>query len=499
MKFEKFAKLVNDRARSLKIPELQDQRGFLQKFVDYFRGNTNIQSILENVFQNIEPQENKQIFLKLLEAGKIGDDEMQYLVLKIIEAKLQDQAKESNELPPPETIDKEKEEEFTAESFKVDLPKHFEKVREIIADFIINFDSNKKPVEHPSSADLEKALSDEEGETLSEQTNPESLEAAINKIISENSMENAKDIIEKFKTNDMLTLDETMCQEITKALEEINYFQDGEDYDKHYDVVSVYYREYFIDGQKIDKLFHIRLSYALANYPDLKLLYETLKENNEGTSTVLGSGAGEILKTIIKQNIKAKVDLRKIDEKYHQTAKDVEEYLEDLLEGVQEALLKDKKTTNENIFGRYTAGGAKKAFVKKLSGKIWQIISRNEQQSFYNFKKNSSTQDAEIDKIKNTIANILNNMDENKQKTIIQFYKISFGKKTDSKLGYGLTPKLFGNVVANITRYVFNPEKTAHRKEVSNADSSDQQNVEEQLTKLIKPLIKEKLKRKLNG
>ena len=89
MKFEKFARITNDTAQSLKIPELKDQRGLFQKFLDFFRGNTNMASILVNHFEKLKTENpgNKdlQLFELLLEKNKIGEDEIEYLIFKILE------------------------------------------------------------------------------------------------------------------------------------------------------------------------------------------------------------------------------------------------------------------------------------------------------------------------------------------------------------------------------------------------------------------------------
>ena len=93
MNFKKFAKIANDLAKSLNIPELKDQRGPLRSFLDIalFRGNTNIVSILVNEFENIKNnqdfEDDIELFEKLLEKNRIGEDEIQYLVFKILEQK----------------------------------------------------------------------------------------------------------------------------------------------------------------------------------------------------------------------------------------------------------------------------------------------------------------------------------------------------------------------------------------------------------------------------
>tara|TARA_R100000406_G_scaffold95837_1_gene91334 strand:+ start:1712 stop:2974 length:1263 start_codon:yes stop_codon:yes gene_type:complete len=134
MKFDKFAKILEDRVKSLKLPsKLKDERDLLKQVFDFFRSKTNTGSILRNAFEKNVDEKDRKLFEKLLATEKyIGEDEIQYILMSLIIERNKMFPPEGSETTDADTVDADdtgEQEEEEAEEEEEDPQSMDEKLK----------------------------------------------------------------------------------------------------------------------------------------------------------------------------------------------------------------------------------------------------------------------------------------------------------------------------------------------------------------------------------
>ena len=434
MDFDKFAKIVADRAESLKLPkEVEDKRKFFDKIFDLIKRRGNIESILRNAyekdFEDDENKKSKEIFAKILETGEyIGDDEIQYLLMQILLSYENLEPKDSTVSLEP-TVDDEETELTYKIPITVDFTKHIENVQNIIEDFLSRYrsdddlssidDTLKDPLSIPV-----KYLKDKKKYTY----DPYSQQA-------------------RQVSNKMFTY----------MYEQLNYFRDVEE-NQTKEKLKVYFNKQFNDYFKDDsnRLESIKLSHTLAN-DGVSFLQEVRRAELSGQFTVVEKKGhfkfleNDMIRRLVSQNIPAKIDTKDFSEEEANTAKEVENTLENILELTLKNLYRSEQTISEGRF----FGNIENTFKEKLALKLYSIISSNEK--YKAAYKITNNEDKAIKKIAKAIGGAFNSTtvtSENKEQ-LMKFYKLQVKKF--------FKPKLYGKTISSLARYYLKQKELDHK------------------------------------
>ena len=420
--FDKFAKKVEDRIKNLKLPgEIADERGLFTRLKDFFKGKTNIGSILSNAYEKGDIEEgDKKVFQKILNTDKfIGEDEIQYMVMRIL-LKMTEPDKEPTEEPTEEPVDQE--DNIPTDSnynlpIIVDFPKHIENVENILGSFLKDFAGLGTSPNSDTERDVLVLpityLQDKAGYVY----DPESSRAKR----------------------------ELLGKMFIYLYEQLNYFRDREEDREELKIEFTSKFEEHFQGKK-NSLESIMLSYKLAN--DFKFLN---KVNNmqEGYIKIIEEGnrfkflKDDLLRMLISQNIPAKINTKDFSDEEAEQAIKVEKTLEALLQKTFDNLYSD--SLEENL-AENRLFGVENTFKEKLAVKLYSILYSNKKYRAA-YKIPDDDENKAIKKITKAIDSSYNStdIDDDDRELLMKFYKLQWRKF--------FKPNLYGRTISSLARY----------------------------------------------
>lgn len=431
--FDKFAKKVGDRINNLKLPgKIADERSIWTRIKDFFKGKRNIDSILRNAYEKGGiKDDDKKVFEEILKTDKyIGEDEIQYMVMRIL-LKMKE-PKETSVEPERTEEPLDQEDNIPTDSeyelpITVDFPKHIENVENILGSFLKDFAGLGTPPNSDTERDVLVLpityLKDKAGYDY----NPESSRAKR----------------------------ELLGKMFIYLYEQLNYFRDREeDREELKTEFTSKFEEHF-QGKK-NSLESIMLSYKLAN--DFKFLN---KVNNmqEGYIKIIEEGnrfkflKDDLLRMLISQNIPAKINTKDFSDEEAEQAIKVEKTLEALLQKTFDNLYSD--SLEENL-AENRLFGVENTFKEKLAVKLYSILYSNKKYRAA-YKIPDDDENKAIKKITKAIDSSYNStdIDDDDRELLMKFYKLQWRKF--------FKPNLYGRTISSLARYYLKNVEQTHK------------------------------------